>query len=66
MNPSAGRILTTHSGSLPRPAGFLPTVLARDAGQVPDDAQFWDQARAAVRETVQREADAGVDVLNDG
>jgi 5-methyltetrahydropteroyltriglutamate--homocysteine methyltransferase len=41
-------------------------VLARDAGQVPDDAKFWDQARAAVRETVRREADAGVDVLNDG
>jgi 5-methyltetrahydropteroyltriglutamate--homocysteine methyltransferase len=66
MNPRAGRILTTHSGSLPRPADFLPAVLARDAGQVPDDAQFWDQARAAVRETVQRQADAGVDVLNDG
>jgi len=66
MNPRAGRILTTHSGSLPRPGDFLPVVLARDAGQVPDDAQFWDQARAAVRETVQREADAGVDVLNDG
>jgi 5-methyltetrahydropteroyltriglutamate--homocysteine methyltransferase len=58
--------LTTHSGSLPRPSDFLPVVLARDAGQVPDDARFWDQARAAVRETVQREADAGLDVLNDG
>jgi 5-methyltetrahydropteroyltriglutamate--homocysteine methyltransferase len=66
MNPRAGRILTTHSGSLPRPADFLPVVLARDAGQVPDDAQFWGQARAAVRETVLKEADAGVDVLNDG
>ena len=66
MDPRARRILTTHSGSLPRPADFLPVVLARDAGQVPDDAQFWDQARAAVRETVRREADAGVDVLNDG
>ena len=66
MYPRAERILTTHSGSLPRPAEFLPVVLARDAGQVPDDAQFWDQARAAVQETVRREADAGVDVLNDG
>ncbi len=66
MNPHAGRILTTHSGSLPRPAGFLPLVLARDAGQAGDDAQFWAQARAAVRETVLRQAEAGVDVLNDG
>jgi 5-methyltetrahydropteroyltriglutamate--homocysteine methyltransferase len=58
--------LTTHSGSLPRPAGFLPFVLARDAGQPVDDAQFDAEARAAVRETVEKQADAGVDVLNDG
>lgn len=66
MNPRAGRILTTHSGSLPRPDDFLPVVLARDAGQTPDDAQYWDQARAAVRETVQKQADVRIDVLNDG
>jgi len=28
MQPSTERILTTHSGSLPRPAGFLPLMLA--------------------------------------
>jgi 5-methyltetrahydropteroyltriglutamate--homocysteine methyltransferase len=66
MQPGAGRILTTHSGSLPRPEGFLPLVLARDAGQDVDDLQFSTQARAAVRETVHRQADVGVDVLNDG
>jgi len=58
--------LTTHSGSLPRPKGFLPLVLARDAGQPVDDGQFSAEAREAVRETVQRQANAGVDVLNDG
>src|SRR5205823_7121018 len=31
-----------------------------------DEAQFGDEARAAVAETVRRQADAGVDVLNDG
>jgi 5-methyltetrahydropteroyltriglutamate--homocysteine methyltransferase len=66
MQPGTGRILTTHSGSLPRPAEFLPLVLARDAGQPGDEAQFQAEVRAAVRETVQRQADAGVDVLNDG
>src|SRR5208337_548243 len=66
MQPGTGRILTTHSGSLPRPAGFLPLVQARDAGKPVDDAQFGSEARAAVRETVQRQADAGVSVLNDG
>src|SRR5215469_11888713 len=66
MQPTADRILTTHSGSLPRPAEFLPLLLAQEAGQPVDGARFHDQVRAAVRETVQRQAEAGVDVLNDG
>jgi 5-methyltetrahydropteroyltriglutamate--homocysteine methyltransferase len=66
MQPGTGRILTTHAGSLPRPTGYLAIVLARDAGEPVDDAQFWAETRAAVRETVQRQVDAGVDVLNDG
>ncbi|MGH3273164.1 MAG: cobalamin-independent methionine synthase II family protein [Streptosporangiaceae bacterium] len=66
MQPAADRILTTHSGSLPRPAKFLPLLMARDAGRPVDDAQFPDEVRAAVEESVRRQADAGVDVLNDG
>ena len=66
MQPRAERILTTHSGSLPRPAEFLPLVLAQEAGEPVDEARFAGEVRAAVRETVQRQADAGVDVLNDG
>jgi 5-methyltetrahydropteroyltriglutamate--homocysteine methyltransferase len=63
---SADRILTTHSGSLPRPAQFLPLVLAQEAGQGGDDAQYEGAVRAAVAETVRRQAEVGVDVLNDG
>jgi 5-methyltetrahydropteroyltriglutamate--homocysteine methyltransferase len=66
MQPRMDRILTTHSGSLPRPADFLSLVLAREAGEPVDDAEFAGELRAAVRETVQLQADAGVDVLNDG
>src|SRR5271170_7040264 len=66
MQPRMDRILTTHSGSLPRPAEFLPLLLAQDAGQPVDEAQYQGEVRAAVRETVQRQADAGVDILNDG
>jgi hypothetical protein len=49
MQPGAGRILTTHSGSLPRPSRFLPLVLAQEAGESVDEAQFADEVRAAVR-----------------
>lgn len=66
MQPRADRILTTHAGSLPRPAEFLPFMLAQEAGQFVDAAQFQNDVQAAVRETVQRQADSGVDVLNDG
>lgn len=53
MKTSTDRILTTHTGSLPRPD------LLTDRG----DAA---QVRAAVAETVQRQLAAGVDVVNDG
>lgn len=66
MQPGTGRILTTDSGSLPRPAGLLLLVLAREAGQPVDEPRFRAEVRAAVRETVHRQADAGVDLLNDG
>ena len=52
MRTSTDRILTTHTGSLPRPAGLDRS----DAGRV----------RAAVAETVRRQVDAGVDIVNDG
>ena len=66
MQPGTGRILTTHSGSLPRPPRFLSQVLAREAGEPVDEAQFADEVRAAVRDIVRLQAEAGVDVLNDG
>jgi 5-methyltetrahydropteroyltriglutamate--homocysteine methyltransferase len=66
MQPGTGRILTAHSGGLPRPARFLSLVLAREAGEPVDQARFADEVRAAVRETVRLRADAGVDVLSDG
>lgn len=66
MQPTADRILTTHSGSLPRPTEFTSLVLAREAGEPVDEAEFADEVRAVVRKTVQLQADAGVDILNDG
>ena len=66
MRRGSERILTTHAGSLPRPAQFLPLVLAQDAGLPLDRDRFQAEIRTAVQETVRREADAGIDVLNDG
>ena len=66
MQRSADRILTTHTGSLPRPPDLAETLQALDAGSLPDPASFQARVRQAVAEIVQRQAAAGVDILNDG
>jgi 5-methyltetrahydropteroyltriglutamate--homocysteine methyltransferase len=66
MQRSTERILTTHAGSLPRPARLLPLVFAQEAGEAVDADQLAAEIQAAVSETVKKQADAGVDILNDG
>jgi 5-methyltetrahydropteroyltriglutamate--homocysteine methyltransferase len=66
MARETDRILTTHAGSLPRPDSLLPLVLAQEQGQPVDEEQLRAEIQAAVKDTVDRQRDAGVDVLNDG
>ena len=63
---STDRILTTHTGSLPRPADLIELIRKREAGEPVDEAAFQARVRAAVAETVQKQVDAGIDVVNDG
>lgn len=65
MKRSDDRILTTHTGSLPRPAGFIPVLREREAGRI-DDAAFRARVRDAVAEIVRRQIEVGVDIVNDG
>ena len=66
MKRSTDRILTTHTGSLPR-ANDLTTLLeALDGGTVPGQAAFDARVRRAVADIVRQQVDAGVDVVNDG
>ena len=66
MQRSTERILTTHTGSLPRPMDLAVTLEALDAGTAPDPEAFNERVRRAVVDVVQQQAAAGVDVLNDG
>jgi 5-methyltetrahydropteroyltriglutamate--homocysteine methyltransferase len=66
MRRSASHILTTHTGSLPRPADLAELMLARDEGQLPASAALAERIDAAVREVVQRQVSTGLDVVNDG
>ena len=66
MQRSTERILTTHTGSLPRPAALVETLSALERGTRPDPAAFAEQVRDAVAGVVQWQVDAGIDVVNDG
>ncbi len=67
MKRSTDRILTTHTGSLPRPADLIRTMFAREEG-VPGR-----RGRAATRASAppsprscRKQVDAGIDIVNDG
>src|SRR5437868_265038 len=66
MKRSTQRILTTHAGSLPRPAEVLQLVEGRDQRQVLAQPGAADLIDAAVRATVRKQADVGIDVPSDG
>ena len=66
MKRSDGRILTTHVGSLPRPAELLKGTLARDRGESHDEAAWQVLLARSVKDVVARQAKAGLDVVDDG
>lgn len=66
MKRSTERILTTHAGSLARPADLLEMVRAKDAGAPYDHQDFAARVRRAVVEAVQRQLDCGIDIVSDG
>jgi 5-methyltetrahydropteroyltriglutamate--homocysteine methyltransferase len=66
MKRSTRRILTTHTGSLPRPQDLLAIMIAKESGEPYDRETLNASIRSAVAATVRRQAEAGVDVINDG
>ena len=65
MKRSTEHILTTHTGSLPRPPELTAALQRRDRGEGEDEG-LDAQIRDAVAGIVRRQADAGVTVVNDG
>jgi 5-methyltetrahydropteroyltriglutamate--homocysteine methyltransferase len=66
MKRSTGRILTTHTGSLPRPPKVVELMLGEWKNPGPKRAALADAVRAAVAEAVEKQVAAGLDVINDG
>jgi len=63
---SAGRFLTTHVGSLPREDDLIALMFAREEGLPLDPAAVAARIEKAVGHVVARQAQAGIDIVNDG
>jgi 5-methyltetrahydropteroyltriglutamate--homocysteine methyltransferase len=63
---STDRFLTTHTGSLPRPESLIALMFAREAGEGVDAVDLDAAVAEAVVEMVAHQAEAGIDIVNDG
>jgi 5-methyltetrahydropteroyltriglutamate--homocysteine methyltransferase len=66
MPRSTERFLTTHTGSLPRPDDLITLMYAKESGVPVGAVALAARVKAAVAEVVKKQADAGVDLINDG
>ena len=63
---STDRILTTHTGSLPRPRALLELYGRRSRGESVDTEAIASAGREAMRAVVKRQIETGIDVGNNG
>ena len=66
MKRSVDRILTTHTGSLPRPEKLVELMFEKEEGRAVDPRLLAERVRSSVREVVARQHAAGIDVVSDG
>jgi 5-methyltetrahydropteroyltriglutamate--homocysteine methyltransferase len=60
------RILTTHTGSLIRPPELLAFIAQMARGEDVDQAGYEQALKNAVADVVNKQVEAGIDVINDG
>jgi 5-methyltetrahydropteroyltriglutamate--homocysteine methyltransferase len=66
MRQSDGRILTTHTGSLPRPPELRALYVRRQNGERVAPGELEPVVEAAIRRAIERQRAAGIDIGNDG
>ncbi len=66
MKRSSERFLTTHTGSLPRADDLVRVMFAKEEGVPVEPAALASRIAAAVADIVAKQAEAGVDIVNDG
>src|SRR5207302_7281202 len=66
MKRSTERFLTTHTGSLPRPDDLVRAMFAKEEGVPVDVRALKARIHSAVAAVVEKQIEAGIDVVNDG
>ncbi|MGE0062506.1 MAG: epoxyalkane--coenzyme M transferase [Xanthobacteraceae bacterium] len=66
MKTSGERILTTHVGSLPRPADLHKMTVAKQKGEKVDEAAYQAKIKESVAAIVRKQAELGIDIVSDG
>jgi 5-methyltetrahydropteroyltriglutamate--homocysteine methyltransferase len=66
MQRSTDRIITTHTGSLPRPVELMAPLRAKDGGNPFDAADLSARVERSIAEVVRKQAAVGIDVVGDG
>ena len=66
MKRSTKGILTSHTGSLPRPQELRDLLLGKEAGQPVSAVTFDAAVRRSIAEVVNHQAEVGIDVPSDG
>jgi 5-methyltetrahydropteroyltriglutamate--homocysteine methyltransferase len=66
MKRSIDRILTTHTGSLPRTARVVELLLAEQAAPGSRRAELQSAVAEAVVGVVRNQVECGIDIINDG
>jgi 5-methyltetrahydropteroyltriglutamate--homocysteine methyltransferase len=66
MGQPAGRILTTHVGSLVRPDDLLAFLRKQQDGEPYDAAAFEECLKRSVADVVRKQAEVGIDIVSDG
>src|SRR4051812_14528064 len=65
-NERQRRILTTHTGSLPRADALTALLFAKMNGKPYDGEELARATRAAIADIVKRQAEVGIDIVSDG
>ena len=66
MKRSSTRILTTHTGSLPRPQSMLDLLMSDQDGDLSDRSSLQKSVHESVADVVKLQVNSGLDIINDG